>query len=112
MKMLIDGMGHNDKHILETNVSASSSVGDTGVYARGFSAAPGTQWPGPSARAVLLTNMNQSHSNAVSFHGLRGAALWSVAHGTSGYDDVPYAQSTAADDVLELPPLGVVLAFV
>jgi hypothetical protein len=112
MKMLIDGMGHDDKHILDTNVSATTNGGSGNVYARGFAAAPGTRWPGPTNQAVLLSNMNQSHKNAVTFRGLRGATFWSVEHGKSGYDDVPYAQSTAVNDVVELSPLGVALVFV
>lgn len=41
------------------------------------------------------------------------SCLWFVEHAKSGYDDVPYmyAQSAVVDEVLELPTLAVVLAF-
>lgn len=110
MKMLIDGLGHEDKHVLDTNVTPAS-VGD-GVYARGFAPASGKLWPGPSSRsAVLLANLDQNLSNEVHIDGLRGAILWSVEHGKSGHDSVPYAVATARADTLELAPLAVVLAF-
>ena len=48
----------------------------------------------------------------MTLHGLRNATLWSVVHAKSGFDNVPYAQSVSIDEVLELPPLAVVLAFV
>ena len=65
MKMLIDGLGHEDKRVLATNLTAAS-LGD-GVYARAFSPVAGKPWPGPGGRgAILLANLDQNRSNVVS----------------------------------------------
>jgi hypothetical protein len=125
MKMIIDGLGSEAKHVY-AGAGIDNSTGEfDGVYARGFSvAAPSADgnrdvnidaggWPGwtGSTQAVLVANMNSKHEQNATLKGLAGGRVWSVVHAVSGWGDVPYFKATALTDTVLLPPLGVALCF-
>ena len=119
LRMVIDGLGTGEKRVLcmqPTNGSAAGPPWDTatGVYARAFAPAEGAApFPGPSNRALLVSNTRNATTRPLFFGWpfVADSVIWKVEAGRAGFDSVPYSTQTLSTGHFTLSPWGVALLF-
>lgn len=105
--MLNDGLGHRTKGVMPSCTTLPN------VYGRGFVGSSTDPLPGPTNRAVLLTNLANDTQTVLLEDANASTPLWLVEDKIAGYDAVPYAILTVGDPegLVTLPAYSVALLF-